>query len=199
MIVYQAKFRREKTGSALAFFYCNSSQPQTLSISTILGSFIKQIASHFEKLSKPIPAILSEKMDQVQDEDRSSFDVDELVDILLDFAAKSLETFFILDGLDECEPKDRGEILKIFEQLLNANNPRSLCKVLISSREDINVSRAIPRCFQLSICATHTSSDIRGYVNSVINERVSTKEIIVRDASLVAEIKEMLTNGAQGM
>ena len=197
MIVYQAKLRRGKTGSTLAFFYCDSEYPETLSPLTILGSFVKQIASHFEKLSKPAPDSLAEKIEQV--EGRRLFDVDDLVEILLDFSAKSLETFFILDGLDECRPEDREEILSFFKQLLNLEINRSSCKVLVSSREDVDVSRTIPSCLHLSICATHTSSDIRQYVDNIVNERIRAKKIFVGEGSLVAEIKERLTNGAQGM
>ncbi|KAI9778532.1 MAG: hypothetical protein M1839_008063 [Geoglossum umbratile] len=199
VIVYQAKFSRERNGSALAFFYCDSSEPQTLSALTVLGTFTKQITSHFEKLSKPIPAILRGKIEQIQDEGRSSFDIDELTDILLDLATKSLETFFILDGLDACEPNDREEILGFFEQLLNIKAPRSSVKVLISSREDADVSRSISSCLQLPICATHTSADICDYVGATVDSRIRSKKLIVRDDALVTEIKEKLTDGAQGM
>jgi hypothetical protein len=199
MIVYQAKFRREKIGSALAFFYCSFDQPQTLNVLTILGSFVKQIASHFEKLSKPMPPELSKKIKQVQDEDRDSFDLEELVDILVSFTTKSLETFFILDGLDECESSDRVEVLDFFRRLLDVRAARSSCKLLISSREDVNVSRSIPSCLQLPICATHTTADICGYVDSIVDDRIRTKELTVHDDSLVSEIKERLANGAQGM
>jgi hypothetical protein len=197
--VHHAKLRHGKAGSALAFFYCNSSEKRTLTALTILGSFIEQLGSQFGKLSKPMPVLLGEKVKQARNERRSFFDEDELIEILFSFAANSLETFFILDGLDECVPGEREKVLSFFGRLSQRKVAGSIYRILISSRVDVDVSREIPSCIRLPILATNLEGDIYEYVHNVVDDLIEKEKLKVRDDSLVVDIKKKLSHGAQGM
>ncbi|KAI9769489.1 MAG: hypothetical protein M1840_003966 [Geoglossum simile] len=199
VIVHHAKLRRGKSGNALAFFYCTSFDPRTLTALTILGSFIMQLMAQFEQLSKPMPAILTKKAVQARDECRNSIDTDELVEILLAFATNSLETFFILDGLDECIPEEREKMLSFFEQLLQRKVSGSTYRILISSRDDVNVSQEIPSCARLPVHDTDVEGDICEYVSNTVDDLIQKRKLKVHDESLIVDIKERLTIGAQGM
>jgi hypothetical protein len=158
-----------------------------------------QLTVQFEKLSKPMPAVLMKKAAQAHDECRGSFDTDELAEILLAFATNSLETYFILDGLDECIPEEREKILSFFEQLLRKRVSGSTYKILISSRDDVNVTQEIPSCTRLPIHDTDVKGDIGEYVSNTVDDLIQKRKLKVRDNCLIADIKDRLTIGAQGM
>ena len=155
--------------------------------------------SQFEKLSKPLPEMLIAKVQQAHDERRGCFDIGELTELLLDFAANSLETYFILDGLDECVPAEREKVFSFFKRLLQGKATSSTCRVLISSRDEVNVIQEIPSCTRLPIRDTDIKEDICEYVCNTVDDLLQTRKLKVRDDSLIADIKEKLINGAQGM
>ncbi|KAI9776415.1 MAG: hypothetical protein M1839_009612 [Geoglossum umbratile] len=199
VIIHHAKLRHGKVGSALAFFYCTSFEPETLTASTILGSFIIQLMLQFEKLFKPLPEVLMEKVQRAHDERRGYFDTDELIELLLVFAANSLETYFILDGLDECTPEEREKVFSFFKRLLQRKATGSTYRVLVSSRDEVNVIQEIPSCTRLSIRDTDINGDICEYVRSTVDDLLQRGKLKVRDDRLIADIKEKLINGAQVM
>ncbi|RYP64493.1 hypothetical protein DL771_008737 [Monosporascus sp. 5C6A] len=150
-------------------------------------------------LQKPIPAMLKEMVEEAYKEYRETFDEDELIQILLSLAANSRETFFILDGLDECRPDERKTMLDFFVQLLQATVPSSTYRVFISSREDFYRSQRILSCVGLPIHDTDLKSDITNYVVKTVDHRREKGQLNVRDENLVCEIKDKLINGAEGM
>jgi len=157
-----------------------------------LGSFITQLISQFEKLLKPIPAVEGI-------EHRTSLDENELIEILLKLAASSLETIFILDGLDECRPADGGKILDFFEQLLLTEVANSTCRAFISSREDSNVLERLSSCIGLALRDADVEKDIWDYVDNTVDDKIKKKQLKVRDPNLTSEIKKKLFDGAEGM
>jgi hypothetical protein len=158
-----------------------------------LGSFITQLISQFEKLLKPIPVVEGI-------EHRTSLDENELIEILLNLAASSLETIFILDGLDECRPADGEKILDFFKQLLLTKVANSTCRIFISSREDSNgFERLSSCCIGLALRDADVEKDIWGYVDNTVDDKIIKKQLQVRDPNLTSEIKKKLFDGAEGM
>jgi hypothetical protein len=158
-----------------------------------LGSFITQLISQFEKLLKPIPVVEGI-------EHRTSLDENELIEILLNLTTSSLETIFILDGLDECRPADGEKILHFFEQVLLTKVADSTCRAFISSREDSNGLERLSSCYTgLALCDTDVEKDIWDYVDNTVDDKIKTKQLKVRDPNLTSEIKKKLFDGAEGM
>jgi hypothetical protein len=122
-----------------------------------------------------------------------------LIELLLAFAANSLETYFILDGLDECAPEERGKVFSFIERLLERKVTGSTYRILISSRDEVNVSQEIPSCIRLPIHDRDMKGDICEYVCNTVDDLLQKRRLKVRDDSLIADIKERLINGAQGM
>ena len=144
-------------------------------------------------LLKPIPTVEGI-------EHRTSLDEDELIEILLNLAASSLETIFILDGLDECRPADVEKILDFFEQVLLTKVTDSTCRAFISSREDSNrLERLSSCCTGLALRDADVEKDILDYVDNTVDDKIKTKQLKVRDPSLTSEIKKKLFDGAEGM
>ena len=158
-----------------------------------------QLVSQFDKLRKPIPALVKEKVGLAHNEFRTILEENELIEILLGFAANSLETFFILDGLDECTPNEREKMLTFFGQLLQTTVIGSTYRVLLSSREDINVLQELPSCIGLPIRDAVVEGDIRQYVLETVDDLISKGKLKVGDKTLADDIKIKLSHGAQGM
>lgn len=135
-------------------------------------------------------------VEQVHNE--KACDEDKLIKILLSLAAKSHEAVFILDGLDECRPREWEKILGFFKQLLQTTDTNSTYKVFISSREDFSSLQQTLPCVGLSIHDTDVKEDIRDYVKKTVDGKVEERQLRVC-TELAREIKEELINRAEGM
>ena len=63
-IVEEARKRSKLTGVAVAYFYCDHAQSETLISAAILRSFIKQLITHYGILRKPLPQCVDERLEQ---------------------------------------------------------------------------------------------------------------------------------------
>jgi hypothetical protein len=197
-IVEAARKRSTLTGAAVAYFYCEHDQSETLISSTILRSLMKQLITHYGILRKPLPQSVDDKLEQAHRLGWESFDPAELSSFILDLIKTLSETFLILDGLDECDPKERRDILKCVTNSLKRPDPKWVCKFLVASREEVNLQRLVPNCLHISINDTNIYSDIRSFVDRTVDSRVEERSLIATP-SLVNEIKQKLIEDAKGM
>jgi hypothetical protein len=197
-IVEAAKKRSVSTGAAVAYFYCDHAQSETLASTTIFRSIMKQLITHYRILRKPLPQCVDEGLEQAHRLGWKSFDPIELCSFLLDLINSLSETFLILDGLDECDPKERRDILKFVTSSLKRPGSKRICKFLVASREEVNMRHWVPNCFQISINDKNIHSDICSFVDRTVDNKLE-EESLVATPSLVNEIKKRLIEGAKGM
>jgi hypothetical protein len=191
-IVDLAKVRHENRESSLAYFFCG---PSTTALA-VLAKFIRSLISQFVTPRKPIPVLVKEMVEQVHNE---ACDEDKLIKILLRLAAKSREAVFILDGLDECLPREWEKILSFFKRLLQTKVTDSTYRAFISSREDFSRLEQTLSCIGLSIHDTDVERDIRDYVEKTVDDKIKEKQLRVRNPELPGKIKKELIDGAKGM
>jgi hypothetical protein len=78
----------------------------TLTASSILGSFIKQLLFHLDILRMPWPSLLREKLERDFRQGRKCLLPHELTSILLELLPRFDKAIFFVDVLDECVPKE---------------------------------------------------------------------------------------------
>jgi hypothetical protein len=196
--VEAAKERSLSTGAGVAYFYCDYAQSETLTSAAIFRSFMKQLITHYGILRKPLPQYVDERLEQAHRLGWISFDPAELCSILLDLIIPLSETFLILDGLDECDPKERRDILKLIASSPKRLGPKRICKFFVASREEVNVRHWVPNCYYISINDKNIYSDICSFVDRTVDNKIEEGSLMAT-SSLVNDIKQKLIEGAKGM
>src|SRR6266498_2238351 len=116
----------------------------TLTASSILGSFVKQLLFHLDILRIPWPSLLREKLERDFRQGRKSLLPQELTNILLELLPSFDKAIFFVDGLDECVPKEGDQVLHSLERLLCARSTK--LRIFVASRKEMDVSRYLSGC-----------------------------------------------------
>lgn len=177
----------------MIWFYCDYSEQKTLDPSEIAGSLIKQLLN-IRLLEVNIDLRL--QLEKIYDNDRIP-DLDELFDMLLRVISKFLKVFIVIDGLDECKEKDRELLFPWLKKL--RNNSPALVKLMITSRDEVDIRKAIGDTRSTQASKSNTSSDLAIVVEELVRERLVGQRDWLKDPCLVQEIIDALVDGAEGM
>lgn len=100
----------------------------------------------------------------------------------------------MIDALDECGT-NRSHIVELLTSLHEGNETK--IKTLFTSRLETDIEVHLGCYEKVSIAAT--SSDLKLYVASEMENRTRKKALRVRNPDLKKEIMDRLIDGAQGM
>lgn len=85
-------------------------------------------------------------------------------------------TTIVIDALDECEPLLRDDLLGALFDILQGSN--GLIKIIVSSRDERDISCYLAGCLNLEIRATENQADIDHFVNSEVDKLIQAKKIL---------------------
>jgi len=119
---------------------------------------------------------------------------EELCALLQDLSLSFDDVLIVIDALDECGT-NRSHIVELLASLHTGNETK--IKTLFTSRQETDIEVHLDSYEKVSIAAT--SSDLRLYVASEIDNRTRKKALRVRNPELKKEIMDRLIDGAQGM
>jgi hypothetical protein len=143
---------------------------------------------------------LSEEIEAslVQMDLNPSTGVGELTGLLQQILVQSERLFIFIDALDEFEPKERRELVNVFASL---GSTGSCLSVFLAGRESIReeINDKLPGIERLSMASAAVMTDIALYVQEALQERIENRELVVGDQSLISDIKQALTEHADGM
>lgn len=176
----------------VTYYYCDFSDMESLEMSNILGSIIRQL---LEKII--IPHNVGEQIDSFYKLGSRTPADNELVAILTSTLEHFSKVFIFIDGLDECKREVQLTILSIVRQLSLSQLP--LLKILITSREEVVISTSLSGLPRLRISAENISDDIVSFIEETVKSNIETRALVIQDAALEAEIILALQKGAQGM
>ncbi|KAF2998234.1 hypothetical protein E8E13_005657 [Curvularia kusanoi] len=74
---------------------------------------------------------------------------------------KSVKSFYIIDGLHECDQSQWAIVLRSLQKL----TARGKARVLISGRELLNVTASVRKCITVTITKLDTKKDIRNFID----------------------------------
>jgi hypothetical protein len=105
----------------------------------------------------------------------------------------------VIDGLDECDPAKRQELLDSLEAIIA--NSDNIVKVFLSSRDDHDLVHRLSKTPNLYIRASDNREDIESFVKTRVDEAVAKDRIICGSVSqsLKRAILESLIQKASGM
>jgi hypothetical protein len=178
--------------TSISYFFCDFSVEESLKASAILKSLIKQILSVFEK----IPPEMERNLEKIFLSSHREPGIEDLYTMLLDITQIPHTSYIVIDGLDECRANDRKRFLTYMNQLMR--DSKSKRKIIVSSREKIDISRSLADFKKISLCAAMNHSDIEIYIRETIEEKLKDVDLMV-GPGMVKEINDALIKGSDGM
>ncbi|KAI9871159.1 MAG: hypothetical protein M1830_003253, partial [Pleopsidium flavum] len=177
---------------AIAYYYCDFSDPKSLDARNILGTIIRQLLNKII-----IPLDLKQQLDQLYRPGIRAAANDELLAILVAVVKHFSKVYIFVDGLDECRKEERFSVLSMINQLTQSEC--TAVKILITSQEVADVSTSLKGHPRLQISVDKNSSDIASFIEETIKANIKSGALVVHDPSLELNIISALVDGAQGM
>jgi len=176
----------------IAFFFCQFDQATSLNADTILRSIIRQSLGDAN-----LPRDFETCLEKIAQNPFSG--TKELQNLLQKVISSSRLSYIIIDALDECEKHERNLVFDILQSINVSNGPKA--KLFLASRESVaeEVKYRFTSLLHVSMNAAEAQSDIAIYIRETLEERVRSRELVVGNNTLLQEIQDALTQGAQGM
>ncbi|KAK5046236.1 hypothetical protein LTR84_008379 [Exophiala bonariae] len=165
--------------SRTAFFYCYHDDPQRKKSLPILASILAQLTTSDHIL---MPWCYEQYTTSNQ---LSLRDEAQCIDMLRSILLSNKKTFVVLDGIDECERKDRQLLLSFFTRAVAAcesNDPGSL-RIALLSRDEDDIRRALAGAIsEIKITPAENERDMKRYIKLRCNEVKDKFEELRADA-----------------
>ncbi|KAI0545445.1 hypothetical protein F4679DRAFT_462080 [Xylaria curta] len=174
----------------VSYFFIHSSERESLNAETIMKSILRQ--------RLPPPTQLSDEAEKRLRHLSNDGDLDEIVTFLRDITYKSGSSYIVIDGLDECEKRERIRLLQALSSLVaTAANT----KIFLASRESLEeeIRSHFPTVRQASMDNPDAHDDIIFYIRGILQTKIDMEKLVVGDSSLINEIENALIQGADGM
>ena len=167
----------------VAYFFCDTKEQRKRTLEGVVRTWVWQ-------LLQETPGRLPQLADiyfKGESPNKSN-----LAEALRVFLRRDSPCWLVLDGLDECEPKVRAELLEIYGSIVHET------KLLIASRNENDIAQWFSKLDSglhktIRIDPSDNGTDIKRYLDSKI------KDMNVGDDELEMEISTKLSEGAKGM
>lgn len=177
------------SGCPVSFFFAQADDTSSLNSNIILRSILCQRLTN---------ANISEDMEAKIRKAASTSAFSDILDPLREVSSATKESYIILDGLDECDKKDRKEVFKALSTLISSNNNMRL---FLSGRNSLQeeVKLNFTGVERMELGGESTDEDIAAYIEGFLEEKIEDGDLKVGDPALLSEVQNVLTEGAQGM
>jgi hypothetical protein len=187
------KYEMDDPDTFVIFAYYNYRHPERHDLKKLLGSFVRQLCSKKIELPSDIQDFYLKNYRNGRKPNS-----DDLKDIFFKLVGLFKSNLIvIIDALDECETRYRGETLEFFEQL--SCQPSSSIKLFVTSRRENDIKQAFERFPLIEIDSERVNEDIKAFLHDEINQRIAKKSLIVQKESLKDDILDTLASRANGM
>ncbi|KAF4459942.1 ankyrin repeat [Fusarium albosuccineum] len=180
--------------TSLAYFFCTYRDESTHAATSILSSLCVQLAQQDEDAFQK----LKEYHDQLTSNRHSSQEpsTEGLIKVLHSMCTVYSRVYLVVDGLDECGDQVATSVRKLVA--LATSQVSEVISLALLSRDEIIIREILEDRFQNIEIAAHTE-DIRLYVASELEQRITRRELRLRDLDLKDQILDRLVDGAKGM
>lgn len=189
------EYLKENVQSAdvgLAYFYCDYKELQKQEPSRILCTLLCQLGKRNKTIFQRLQTFFQ---DRYKENPSFSPGFDELRGNFSGFLEGSCnQVLLVVDALDECTQRDC-----IARALKTINESCPLIKILVSSREEQEITDLYEELPNLKITSNHMAGDIESFVKAEVGNRIKAKKLKIRKPELQKTICERLTSRANGM
>jgi hypothetical protein len=148
-----------KDAVSVAFFYCRDQDGQRNRFPGVAKAILAQLLQQNPEI---LPFLFDECQKSCKVTLASPKDCARILGTVLQAVSK---TFIILDGIDECEPKERKAILEFFTSAIHDDeNERGKLRGLFVSQDLGDIRSALHTAETLRLTEEHSMLDIQSYV-----------------------------------
>jgi hypothetical protein len=178
--------------TSLAFFYCRDQDGQRNKFASVAKATLAQLLCQNPDI---LPYLYEECLKSGKVTLASSNDCVKVLGTVLQAVP---QTFLIIDGIDECEPKERKAILNFFTSTITSNDiSRGKLRGLFISQELGDIKTALHMATSVSLTKDRSELDIRNFAANwakKIQERFKPMPDPAR-----GHIVKLVSEGADGM
>lgn len=179
--------------TTMLYFLCTEAMPESKQCKTLFRAIVTQLVQKQPDLCAFIQHEFVNNGHQA-----SVAQLRRLLSVLLS-AFSSIR--IIVDGLDECDEKEQNSFLTELTKLTGCNNSLSSCKILISSRDFITISRSLRN--RSSINLSQESAPIQMAISRFVRSRITQNHLLYdtekTNKMLAAQVEQTLVNKADGL
>lgn len=173
------------------YFFVEYGSSESRKAETILRSFIRQCLDPLN-----VPSSIESKLRAMRSE--GYIRLKEWTTFLGEVAGTLHFMYLFLDAVDECETKEKLEILKELSSLASSH---SRVKIFLSGREGLasELEMRFPNIQRISTASDLARPDVGIFIEGVLQSKTEDEELVVGDMSLLEEIRDRLVQHADGM
>lgn len=147
----------------IIYFYCKSSDPTRRTFESLARTLIIQILDHDR--NRPNSACLDYLYDKMTASSERNLRSPRLMQEILEELFKSHDLLFCcIDGLDECESKERKLIFSLIGSTTKASRIDQNVRVFLTSRKESDIEKSLSTAIRLHIKPRHIDGDILSYL-----------------------------------
>ncbi|KAI1358533.1 hypothetical protein F5Y08DRAFT_345600 [Xylaria arbuscula] len=175
---------------SISFFFPRFDYSESLLADSIIRSLIRQ------NLQPDIVDKLSNDMSKAHS---SFYSQEAVLSLLLAKTSMFSTNYFIIDSLDECEPRERQALIQILSATVKRSS--SKVKILIASRDNLEneLISSFPQITRLRMNAREAASDLELFTHQTLSERMNVGQLAVGNIVSFEAICDAIVKGAQGM
>lgn len=176
------------SNNTVCYFFCRHDIMYSCLARTIVGSLCRQLLSgHLKEAT----------MDEFLGEYVQSLGFDDVVGLTKNILSRKGRCFFILDGLDDCDDKERRQVTEALSKIQET----TLLLAFVSLRSQVD---EVETKFgglrpQFIFKMPEENPEISNFIMGALKEKIETGKLVLGDRDLIVEIRDTLTAGAQGM
>jgi ankyrin repeat domain-containing protein 50 len=181
----------ESPDATVTYFFCRHDIKESLEARTILGSLSRQLLQSNPDLQMAVDYINNGASHQ---------DLDSILDSVCQNLRPNGKSYFVLDGLDDCDPEEVELAIKYLLKLQKVL-PLLLCLSLRLDSTTSSQSRLMSEQFlnARTVSITDNNPDIGIFIETELENRLKSESLIIGDPALILEIQDALMAGSQGM
>ncbi|KAF1944372.1 hypothetical protein EJ02DRAFT_398546, partial [Clathrospora elynae] len=188
-IVDDLNIPTKKEQSLVAYFFCRHDVLESLQARTILGSLARQLLCNVPDLTLSSKSFGDTKI---------TGDTEEVLELLLQCFSPRHKVYFVLDGLDECEDKEKEVLVQAVQKI------QKTLKVLVCASFRIEPNNCL-QSITKQLVATRvvpipdSNPDIEIFIEKDLERCLDQESLIIGDPALILDIQDALLRGSQGM
>lgn len=173
----------------VVYFYCKCNDHRRRTFEAVIRTLIIQILD----LSPACLDYLYEKM--IASSERQANSPNLLQELLEELCTNHDLLFMCIDGLDECDPSERGLILSLIRRITKASKADQSVRFFVTARKENDIERSLSSVTRLNIKAHHVENDIQLYVKA---QTVRLRDRFAFGAVKEQEVRGKLSSKPQG-
>lgn len=192
LVVDEVLTRKRSSSIGTAYFYVRHDDRDSQVPSNVLGSIISQLARQNSTALDDVVELQTQHFREGLL--AATLEVDDLVQQLFNISKYFIDTFIVIDGLDECRSTfdpDRKQLIDVTAKI--HRDEKCQIHILIFSRDEFDIRESLTASDFEMVSIAAKSADLRLYVNAWL------PSLEIQSETLKIEVIDTLVDEAKGM